>query len=277
VVQDLPAVGENLQDHLTVNVIQGLKGVTTFYEESRPLALLANLGRYALRGGGLLAHPAAQVGVFFRSDDRVPRPDAQVHFAPAASETDSAGKMRTRPGTTATVCYLRPQSRGHIHIRCSDPGIAPAICANYLDAAVDREALVAALRRVRACFAAPALDPHRGREYLPGPGVQSDEAILAYIREQAESVYHPVGTCRMGADPESVVDERLRVRGIAGLRVADASVMPTLVSGNTNAPTIMIAEKCADLLLEDAGVAIGYPEDTHRRRPATRANKEAVT
>lgn len=253
VVRDLPAVGENLQDHLTVNVIHGLHGVPSFYEESRPLALLKNIGRYALRRDGLLAHPAAHAGVFFRTTEQLARPDAQVHFAPAASETDSAGKMITRPGTTATVCLLRPESRGAIHIHSNDPAQAPAIRANYLATGGDAQALVAALRRVRDWFAAPVLDPHRGREYLPGPDCQSDADILQYIREQAESVYHPVGTCRMGADAGSVVDPRLRVRGIAGLRVADASIMPTLVSGNTNAPAIMIAEKCADLLREDSG------------------------
>ncbi len=272
VVQDAPAVGENLQDHLTVNVIQGLQGLPTFYEESRPLAMLDNLARYATRGGGLLAHPAAQVGVFFRSSEDVSRPDAQIHFAPAASETDSAGNMKTCPGTTATVCNLRPLSRGRLHIRCTDPNIAPSIQANYLAEEADAQMLVNAVRRVREFFAAPALDRYRGKEFLPGSACESDEAILAYIRREAESVYHPVGTCRMGSDPESVVDERLRVRGVAGLRVADASVMPTIVSGNTNAPAIMIAEKCADMLLEDAGVPVA---GGFARPPAVAAGEPA--
>jgi choline dehydrogenase len=119
--------------------------------------------------------------------------------------------------------------------------------------------MVAAFRRVREMFAAPALDRYRGREFLPGAQVQSDEEILAYVRAEAQSVYHPVGTCRMGRDDEAVVDERLRVHGIAGLRIADASIMPTIVSGNTNAPSIMIAEKCADMVLEDAGAMRAAP------------------
>ena len=254
VLRDCPAVGENLQDHLTINVIQRLHGVPTFYEESRPLALMTNMARYALRGKGLLAHPAAQVGVFFRTDGSLERPDAQVHFAPAASEETRSGNMKSCPGTTATVCHLRPQSRGSVHIRCTDPTLAPAIRANYLQDSGDEATMIAAVRRVREFFAASTLDAYRGRELLPGTHCQSDAQILDFIRRNAESVYHPVGTCRMGADNDSVVDTRLRVRGISGLRVADASVMPTIVSGNTNAPSIMIAEKCADMLLEDAGV-----------------------
>jgi choline dehydrogenase len=258
--QHLPGVGENLQDHLTVNVQQGLHGTTTFYEESRPLAMIKNLFKYLLRGDGLLAHPASQVGVFFRTSAAVDRPDAQIHFAPAASEPDSKGNLKPIPGTTATVCYLRPESRGSVHIRSRDPVAPPAIRANYLDTENDRKAIVAAFRRVREIFAAPALTKYRGNELRPGPLAQSDEQILDYVRAEAESVYHPVGTCKMGADAMAVVDDRLRVHGISKLRVADASIMPCLTSGNTNAAAIMIAEKCADMLLQDAGVKITLPE-----------------
>mgnify|MGYP001818188760 CR=1 FL=1 len=278
VKQDLPGVGENLQDHLTVNVQQGLHGVNTFYEETRPLAMIKNLFKYLFKRSGLLAHPASQVGVFFRTSDEQATPDAQVHFAPAASDTDSKGNMKTQPGTTATVCHLRPESRGSVHIRSSDPAQAPAIKANYLDTDNDRKAIVAAVRRVRDIYAAPALDSYRGEEVLPGAGLQTDEEILSYVRAEAESVYHPVGTCKMGNDDMAVVDERLRVHGIKDLRVADASIMPNVTSGNTNAPAIMIAEKCADMVLQDAGVRVHLPgRATRPQAVATAARKEHQT
>jgi choline dehydrogenase len=273
---DLPGVGENLQDHLTVNVQQSLHGIDTFYEKTRPLALIGNVVKYFTQRKGLLAHPAAQVGVFFRTNQEQATPDAQVHFAPAASREDAKGNLKTQPGTTATVCHLRPQSRGAIHIRSTDPTEAPGIRANYLDTEHDRNAIIAAVRRVREIFAAPALDDYRGREILPGHIVQSDEEILAYIRAEGESVYHPVGTCKMGQDELAVVDERLRVRGIEALRVADASIMPTIVSGNTNAPTIMIAEKCADMVLEDAGIKVHPPEGAATQPASTRKRAAAL-
>jgi choline dehydrogenase len=263
----LPGVGENLQDHLTVHIQQALHGTVTFYEETRPLAMIKNLFKYLLAGKGLLAHPASQVGVFFRTDTTLDRPDAQIHFAPAASETDKKGNLKTIPGTTATVCYLRPESRGSVHIRSTDPTAPPAIRANYLNTDKDRKAMVAAFRRVREIFAAPALAKYRGNELRPGALAQSDEQILDYVRAEAESVYHPVGTCKMGADAMAVVDDRLRVHGISKLRVADASIMPCLTSGNTNAAAIMIAEKCADMLLQDAGVKITLPEGLAEQHP----------
>lgn len=259
-VQDLPGVGENMQDHLTINVQQGIDGIPTFYEETRPLALLKNMVRYFTTGKGLLAHPAAQIGVFFRSSEEIDRPDAQIHFAPAASEPDKNGNLKTKPGTTATVCHLRPESRGSVHITSADPKTYPSIRANYLDTEGDRRAMVAAFRRVREIFRAPALATNLGKEFAPGEQVQSDEEILSYIRAESESVYHPVGTCKMGSDDMAVVDDRLRVRGLEGLRVADASIMPRITSGNTHAPAVMIAEKCADMLLQDAGIKVTLPE-----------------
>ncbi len=252
VAKHLPGVGENLQDHLTVNIIQGLHGVRTFYEETRPLPLVKNVLNFLFRRRGLLAHPAAQVGLFFRTDAEQARPIAQVHFAPAASEPDAKGNLKTAPGTTATVCHLRPESRGSVHICSTDPTTYPSIKANYLATENDRKTIIAAVRKVREVFSAPALDKYREAEIKPGPEVQSDEEILAYVRAEGESVYHPVGTCKMGKDTMAVVDSRLRVRGIGKLRVADASIMPTIISGNTNATAIMIAGKCVDLILEDA-------------------------
>jgi choline dehydrogenase len=275
VKQHLPGVGENLQDHLTINVQQALHGVPTFFEETRPLAMIKNLFNYLLKGSGLLAHPAAQVGVFFRTSDGLDRPDAQIHFAPAASEPDRKGNLKPTPGTTATVCFLRPESRGSVHIRSVDPMVHPTIRANYLDTENDRKSIVAAFRKVRDIFLAPALAKYRGDEVRPGQLAQSDEQILDYVRAEAESVYHPVGTCKMGSDAMAVVDDRLRVHGVKRLRVADASIMPKLISGNTNAPAVMIAEKCADMLLQDAGIKITLPEGLSEK-PKRKKRKTAA-
>jgi choline dehydrogenase len=252
VQKHLPGVGENLQDHLTINILQGLHGVTTFYEETRPHHLIKNIFKFLFRRKGLLTHPAAQAGLFFRTDEEQTRPMAQVHFAPAASEADGKGNLKTAPGTTATVCQLRPESRGSVHINSTDPEKHPNIKANYLATDSDKKTLIAAVRKVRDVFDAPALDRYRGEEFKPGRHSQSDEEILAYIRAEAESVYHPVGTCKMGKDKMSVVNDRLQVKGIKSLRIADASIMPTIISGNTNATSIVIGEKCADMILQDA-------------------------
>lgn len=264
--KDLPGVGENLQDHLTINIQHGMHKVTTFYEETQALSMIKNIFKFFFRRKGLLTHPASQAGVFFRSSDKEKTPDSQIHFAPAASETDSKGNLKTAPGTTATVCHLRPESRGNVHIRSTDPAVYPNIRAMYLATEGDQKAMIAAVRRVRDIFAASALDNYRGNEIRPGQDVQSDEDILEFIRNEAESVYHPVGTCKMGSDEMAVVDQRLRVHGIESLRVADASIMPTITSGNTNAASVMIGEKCADMLLEDAGVHITLPRGLQQKR-----------
>ncbi len=259
VEQHLPGVGENLQDHLTINFQQGLHDTVTFYEETRPLPMLKNLLKFVFQRKGLLIHPASQAGAFFRTTDEQPRPDAQIHFAPAAGKYNDKGNMVTVRGTTATVCHLRPTSRGSVHIRSTDPQMHPRIHANYLATPEDRGAIVAALRKVRNIFLQKAMDRYREDEIAPGEAVASDEDLLEFIRDTAESIYHPVGTCKMGQDDMAVVDDRLRVHGISNLRVADASIMPMITAGNTNAAAVMIAEKCADMLLEDAGVNVQLP------------------
>jgi choline dehydrogenase len=247
----LPGVGENLQDHLTVNVQQGLHNLKTFAEETTPLGLLRNALRWGLKREGLLIHPACQAGAFFRTSPRVERPNAQIHFTPAAGRLNARGNLETVPGTTATVCNLRPTSRGSVHVRTPFPDYPPAIRANYLSTEADRRATIDAVRRVREIFASSVFDNHRGAEIRPGVNCVSDEQILEFVRRDAESVYHPVGSCAMGSDELSVVDHRLRVHGIEGLRVADASVIPDIISGNTNALCVAIGIKAAEMLIED--------------------------
>lgn len=247
----LKGVGENLQDHMTVNTQRSFEGLKTFYEESRPFAMISTFAKLAFKRKGMLTHPAAQVGVFFKTNENETRPDAQIHFTPAAGTQDENGRMLTVPGTTATVCYLRPKSRGYVHIRSNDPADAPALLHNYLAEAEDQQKMIAAVRKTRQIFEAPVFNEHRREELIPGPEIQSDEEILNFIRNTGESVYHPVGTCKMGNDDMAVVDNHLKVHGIEGLRVADASIMPTLISGNTNATAVLIGERCADFILAE--------------------------
>ena len=247
----LPGVGENLQDHLTINVQQGLRNVRTFAEETTPLGLLRNALRWGIRREGLLIHPACQAGAFLRSSPAVERPDAQIHFTPAAGRLDARGNLVTVPGTTATVCNLRPSSRGSVHARTPFPDYPPAIRANYMATEADRRVMIDAVRRVREIFASSVFDGYREAEIRPGVNCSSDEQILAFIRREAESVYHPVGTCAMGAGEDAVVDHRLRVHGLEGLRIADASVIPDIISGNTNALCVAIGLKAAGMLIED--------------------------
>ena len=173
-------------------------------------------------------------------------------FTPASYALGQFGVLEKEPGMTCAICPVKPDSRGTVMARSADPFEKPAIRPNYLSARSDQALLAAGIRMVRDIFAQPAIAQHSVQEILPGPGVASDDEMLAFNRQYGTTIYHPVGTCRMGEDPASVVDSRLRVRGIAGLRVIDASVMPTLTTGNTNAPTIMIGEKGAAMIKEDA-------------------------
>ena len=247
----LPGVGENLQDHLTTNVCQSMTKGKTFYDEMRPLSFTKNIFRYFFRSAGLMSLPAAQVGIFMKTDDALKSPDAQVHFAAAAGSLNDDGDMVPVPGVTASVCILRPTSRGSVHSTSKDPNQHPAIIANYLDTQHDMDSMLAALKKTRALFHSPLFNKFGCHEETPGKAIQSDEGLIEYLRQHSVTVYHPVGTCKMGCDSMAVVDDRLRVHGIKNLRVADGSIMPSLISGNTHSCCVVVGDKCADMIIED--------------------------
>ena len=253
VVRDLPGVGENYRDHYLSSVAWRVRGAAgTLNEDTRGARLLAQAVKYAFRRRGVLTYTAGIAHGFVRTRAELETPDVQFHFAHASHDPSRPrGTLEKDPGMTCAVCQLRPESRGSIHIQSADPGAAPAIRPNFLSEEVDRAALIEGMRIARRVAGAPSLARYVERELYPGDGMRSDDEILEYCRHTGSTVFHPVGTCRMGGDAHAVVDERLRVRGVAALRVVDASVMPTLVSGNTNAPTIMISEKGAAMILED--------------------------
>jgi choline dehydrogenase len=249
-VHALPGVGQNLQDHLDVTLSWACPQPITIYSQRKGLKTLLVGLNYLLFKKGIGRRQFLESGAFLKSRPDLDRPDLQVHCVLAVMQNHGKTVVE-RDGFTFHVCQLRPESRGRVGLRSADPFDDPAIFANYLSAEEDRRALREGVRMMREVARQPALDPYRSEELFPGEGIQGDDAIDAWIRSAAETIYHPVGTCRMGADgdPMAVVDAQLRVRGLKGLRVVDASVMPTLVGGNTNAPTIMIAEKAADMIL----------------------------
>jgi choline dehydrogenase len=246
VTHDLPGVGRNLQDHPMIAVAYECRAPVTLDEaETR-----GNLARYLLSKRGPLASNIAEAGGFVRIDPAAHAPDLQFHFLPCYF-LDNGFKNPRGCGFTFGPTLLRPRSRGHITLRSGDPSRPPAIQPNYLDDEPDLRLLVEGVKLARRLAQTAAFDPFRGKEVWPGTKAQSDEAIAGHIRRNVQTLYHPVGTCKMGDDPMAVVDDRLRVRGTEGLRVVDASIMPNIVSGNTNAPTIMIAEKAADMIKQD--------------------------
>lgn len=254
VVADLPGVGENLQDHLQIRPIYKVQGVKTLNMEYRSLLKRAMMGlEYALFRRGPLTMAPSQLGAFTRSSPDYATPNLQFHIQPLS--LDKFGEpMHDFPAFTASVCNLRPASRGSIRIASPDASIQPAIAPNYLSAEEDRRVAADALRIVRQVVSRPALAPYKPEEYKPGAHLVSDEELALGAGQVASTIFHPVGTAKMGidTDPMAVLDARLRVRGVAGLRVIDASAMPRITSGNTNSPTIMIAEKGAAMVLEDA-------------------------
>jgi choline dehydrogenase len=252
VVLDAPGVGNDLQDHLQVRLVMHCAQRITLNDIlNHPVRRILAGARYAAFRKGPLTIAAGTSGAFFKTNPRLASPDVQIHFLPFS--TDKMGeKLHSFSGFSASVCQLRPESRGSLRIKSADPAAPPEIRINYLATETDRTAFVEGIKILRRILAAPALKPYVVGEVEPGPKVTSDEDILNFCRQRGSTVYHPTSTCRMGNDPLAVVDQRLRVRGIEGLRVVDASVMPDLMSGNTNAPTIMIAEKASDMILEDA-------------------------
>jgi choline dehydrogenase len=256
VVHDAPDVGGNLQDHLDVILQWTCTQPITLNSNAFLHNKLLALGRWVLRRGGTGSYMPTPAGAFLSTRDGLAAPDIQLHFMPVIGEPHGRGTMGSEHGYSVHMCQLRPESRGTIRLATADPAAHPAIDPNYLSAPGDLETMLAGIAIVRRIGAMPALAPYRGKEVWPGEAVTSRDDVIAALKAWAETIYHPVGTCRMGPDPRAVVDTDLKVKGVAGLRVVDASVMPTLVSGNTNAPTIMIAEKAADSIRADARASL---------------------
>jgi choline dehydrogenase-like flavoprotein len=250
VKQDLQGVGANLQDHLDITLAyRSLRNDVLGIAPGAALQLLKGIHQWRKDGTGIVATPYAEAGAFVRCAPDATRPDIQFHFVVARVE-DHARRLHWGYGYSCHVCVLRPHSRGSVRLQSRDPLDAPLIDPAFLSDDRDTALMVDGAKKLRAIMQAPALQSYRGKEIYTAD-IQTDAQWEGYIRERADTIYHPVGTCKMGAahDPMAVLDAQLRVKGIPGLRVIDASAMPTLVSGNTNAPTIMLAEKAADCLL----------------------------
>jgi len=252
-ISHLPGVGANLQDHLQLRSIYRVEGIRSLNKlaNSRVGRLLMGL-EYLLRRGGPLSMAPSQLGIFAKSDDSQPTSNLEYHVQPLS--LDKFGDpLHSFPAFTASVCNLRPTSRGFVKIASADAAEAPRIAPRYLSTDADRKVAADSLRLTRRIASMPALSPYRPQEHLPGPQYETDAELAAAAGLVGTTIFHPVGTCKMGRadDADAVVDTRLRVRGMSGLRVVDASIMPTLISGNTNAPTVMIAEKAADMMREE--------------------------
>ena len=255
VVLDLPGVGVNLSDHFAARVSHRVTDEISVNELARGAKLVREIGRYAATGSGALTFGVTTAMVFCRSREGLASPDLQLLFTPGSYDPRGYGRLEREPGMTIAVCLARPDSRGTIMARSADPRERPAIRPNYLSASTDIGVLRAGIDRARGIFAAPALRQHSAAETMPGAEKKTEQQLDDFLHRDGTNLHHPVGTCRMGEDPMAVVDSRLRVHGVGGLRVIDASVMPTVTTGNTNAPTIMIGEKGAAMIREDARAA----------------------
>ena len=261
VAHDLPGVGENLQDHLQVRMVYKVRNASTLNEQAGSLGGKAIMAlQYALFRRGPLTMAPSQLGAFAKSDPSRETPNLEYHVQPLS--LDKFGEpLHAFPAFTASVCNLRPESRGHVRITSRDSRVQPSIRPNYLSTPADRQVVAASVRLTRRICAAGALKHYQPEEYRPGLQVQSDDDLVRAAGDIGTTIFHPVGTCKMGQDDMAVVDDRLRLRGIAGCRVVDASIMPTITSGNTNAPVIMIAEKASEMIRADrrAGAAAKAP------------------
>jgi len=248
----LPGVGKNLQDHYLARVTAEVAGIGTANEKSRGMPYLGELMRYVFVGSGLLTYAASLVCASVKVLEESATPDVQILFANASFAPGPIRRLDDRPGMTGGMWQMRPLSRGYVEAKSGDPHMAPAINPRYLSEETDRRAAIGGLRAARRLFRAPALEPYFVAEILPGAEVVGDDELLDYARQYGSTVFHATCTCKMGHDRMAVVDDQLRVHGLQGLRVIDASVMPTVTSTNTNAPTIMIAEKGVAMIAEEA-------------------------
>jgi choline dehydrogenase len=254
-VHELPGVGENLRDHYSPRMrFEITEKGATFNDNGRGVRLAMEAAKYALTGKGMFSMTTAPIRMYFKTREGLESPDAAIAMTPFLYELGKNGELKIakQRGVTLNINVLRSESIGHIHIKSANPMEAPAINFNFMSSDYDRQGTVAAMRKARELFSTAPLSEAVGKELGPGAHVQSDEDMVQWICDNAETTYHPVGTCKMGSDPRAVVDDQLHVHGIEGLRIADASIMPTLTSGNTNAPSIMIGEKCAEMVLADA-------------------------
>lgn len=247
----LPGVGENLRDHYGTRFVARVKGIDTINERVRGWKLGVEVMKWLTTGGGILSLSPTVVYCFWRSEPTVPTSDIQITFTPASYKEGVQGQLENEPGMTVASWCQRPESKGWVRIKSAEPFSAPLICTNYLAEASDRRITVAAMRLARKLLNSEPLQPWIEREDFPGPNVQTDDELLEVARARGLTTFHPGGTCRMGpaSDPTAVVDDELRVHGLAGLRVVDASIMPTMISANLNAATLMIAERASDLIL----------------------------
>jgi choline dehydrogenase len=256
VVQDLPGVGSNFSDHYYARLTRRISGIVTLNETTRGWRLATELANYVFRGRGLLTLGASIAAAFARSSPDQSAPDLQLSFAPGSFKPGTY-QLEDQPGMTIALYQSYPKSRGQVSARTPDPRDGPSIMPNYLSHPDDQTVLLAGMKLARKIFAAPAFSRWAIEETLPGPDIQSDSELVAYFRERGVPGHHHVGTCRMGTGLQAVVDSRLKVVGIGGLRVVDASVIPSCTSGNVNAPTMMIAEKAAAMILADGDRATG--------------------